>query len=300
MQVLRQSTQIIVRMGPFMDATDGVTPETGITLGAADQAEALKAAGAATVDISGATFAAVTGCDGWYDLTLTTGFTDTVGTLEIVIQDSSVTLGVFKQFQVIEEAVYDAMYASTAAGPLQSTVAARKLDVTATGAGGIDWGNVENKATANDLSATDIQLVDTTTANTDMRGTDGVDTATMRGTDGVDTATMRGTDSAVLASTVGVAGVGLTDLGGMSTGMKGEVNFEVLDVISVDTFAEPSGVPAATSTLVDKLSWLYTLSRNKGTQTSTLKTLRNDADSADIATSTISDNGTLFTREEWT
>tara|TARA_R110000772_G_C13310276_1_gene440140 strand:- start:816 stop:2243 length:1428 start_codon:yes stop_codon:yes gene_type:complete len=40
------------------------------------------------------------------------------------------------------------------------------LDVTATGAAGIDWGNVENKTTANDLSGTDIQLVDTVTTYT--------------------------------------------------------------------------------------------------------------------------------------
>ena len=46
------------------------------------------------------------------------------------------------------------------------------LDVTATGAAGIDWGNIENKTTANDLSGTDIQLVDTCTVNSDQRGTD--------------------------------------------------------------------------------------------------------------------------------
>lgn len=46
---------------------------------------------------------------------------------------------------------------------LKSTVANRQLDITETGAAGIDWGNVENKTTANDLSATDIQLVDTVT-----------------------------------------------------------------------------------------------------------------------------------------
>ena len=49
---------------------------------------------------------------------------------------------------------------------LKSTVANRQLDVTATGAAGIDWGNIENKTTANDLSATDIQLVDTVTTLT--------------------------------------------------------------------------------------------------------------------------------------
>ena len=55
------------------------------------------------------------------------------------------------------------------------------LDVTATGGGGIDWGNIENKATANDLSGTDIQLVDTATTNTDMRGTDSAALASVLG-----------------------------------------------------------------------------------------------------------------------
>lgn len=40
------------------------------------------------------------------------------------------------------------------------------LDVTATGAAGIDWGNVENQSTSVDLSATDIQLCDTVTTLT--------------------------------------------------------------------------------------------------------------------------------------
>ncbi len=55
---------------------------------------------------------------------------------------------------------------------LYSTTEGRSLDVTATGAAGIDWANVENPTTAVDLSATDIQLCDTTTTNTDMVGTD--------------------------------------------------------------------------------------------------------------------------------
>ena len=44
--------------------------------------------------------------------------------------------------------------------------AGNTLDVTATGAAGIDWGNVENQSTAVDLSATDIQLADTITTYT--------------------------------------------------------------------------------------------------------------------------------------
>lgn len=97
-----------------MDVTDGFTPETAVTLAAADEAELLKAAGAATVSIAGNTFAAITGADGWYDLTLTTTDTNTVGTLDVVVNDDSVCLPVFARFQVIEEAAYDAIYASNA------------------------------------------------------------------------------------------------------------------------------------------------------------------------------------------
>lgn len=176
MLILRQSTAIDIRMGPFVDATDGVTPETGITLGAADQAEVLKADGAATVAMGGA-FAAVTGADGWYDYTVATGDVDTVGEVVFVVQDSSVALPVFVRGYVVEEAVYDSMYDSASAGPLQSTTAGRTLDVTATGAAGIDWGNIENPTTVVDLSGTDINLVDTCTTNTDMRGTDSAATA---------------------------------------------------------------------------------------------------------------------------
>ena len=50
--------------------------------------------------------------------------------------------------------------------PLQPTAAGNTLDVTSTGAAGIDWGNVENPTTAVDLSATDIQLCDTVTTLT--------------------------------------------------------------------------------------------------------------------------------------
>ena len=115
MLILKQSTSVDIRVGPFVDATDGVTPETGITLGAADQAEVLKANGAATVAMAGA-FTAVTGADGWYDYTVATGDVDTVGEVVFVVQDSSVCLPVFKRGYVVEEAVYDQLYAAGATG----------------------------------------------------------------------------------------------------------------------------------------------------------------------------------------
>jgi hypothetical protein len=100
---------------------------------------------------------------------------------------------------------------------------------------------------------------------------------------------------AVLVDT-GTDGVVVASLAAQA---KADVNAEVLDVLNVDTFAEPGAVPAATASLVAKLGWVFTVLRNKITQTSATQTLRNDADNASIATSSISDNGTTFTRNEW-
>lgn len=64
--------------------------------------------------------------------------------------------------------------------------------------------------------------------------------------------------------------------------------------------SEPVAVPAANASPLAKIAWLAVLARNKVTQDATTQTLRNDADSGDIATATVSDNGTTFTRGEWT
>ena len=112
MQEIRQSSEIKVRIGDAMDATDGVTPETELSLATADQTELLKHNGAATVDISANTFAAVTGCDGWYDLTLTAGNTDTLGQLTAVIQDSSLMRPIFRDFMVVTQNYWDSKYST--------------------------------------------------------------------------------------------------------------------------------------------------------------------------------------------
>lgn len=63
-----------------------------------------------------------------------------------------------------------------------------------------------------------------------------------------------------------------------------------------DTQAEASGVPAANASIPDKLNFLAAVTRNKSTQTASTLVVRNDADDATIATSTVSDDGTTYTR----
>lgn len=114
MRFIRQNATHKVVLGPFVDKTDGFTPETGITLSGADEAEAIRHDSATVVDISAYTWAAITTMDGYYNLTLQTGITDTVGHLVIAVHDDSVCLPVRAEFTVIEEAVYDALFASAA------------------------------------------------------------------------------------------------------------------------------------------------------------------------------------------
>ena len=78
-----------------------------------------------------------------------------------------------------------------------------------------------------------------------------------------------------------------------------EVNLEVVDVLTVDTFAEPSSVVGATASIQAMVSWIKVFFRNKMTQTATTNTLRNDADSGNIATSVVSDDGSTFTKDEY-
>ena len=77
-----------------------------------------------------------------------------------------------------------------------------------------------------------------------------------------------------------------------------QVNAQVLDVLSVDTFGELGSPPAATSSLKDKLVWLFMWARNKSTATATERKLYADDVTTIVSTETITDNGTTFTKGE--
>ena len=112
---IRQNDTGLVGIGPAVDVSDGATMETTLTLSAADSARA-RLGDDSSVDISAYTWAAITGMDGFYNLTLQTGITDTVGPLDILIEDVSLCLPIYQRFYVVEETVYDAMFAASAAG----------------------------------------------------------------------------------------------------------------------------------------------------------------------------------------
>jgi hypothetical protein len=88
-------------------------------------------------------------------------------------------------------------------------------------------------------------------------------------------------------------------VGDLTATMKASVNTEVLDVLNVDTFAEPGQeAPAATNTLVKKIGYIYKFLRNKITQTSSQLSVYADDGSTVDQKAAVTDDGTTTTRAE--
>ena len=78
-----------------------------------------------------------------------------------------------------------------------------------------------------------------------------------------------------------------------------QVNAEVVDALATDTYAEPSGTPAATIALTAKIGWLYMALRNKLEVTSSAKTFYDDGGAAEWK-KTLSDDGVTYSETEAT
>jgi hypothetical protein len=78
-----------------------------------------------------------------------------------------------------------------------------------------------------------------------------------------------------------------------------DVNAEVVDVIRTDTVAELTAPPAANAALSAKINWLFMKARNVITQTATTQLVKADDGTTTVGTSTVSDNGTVATRGEF-
>lgn len=110
MRFLKQSTSVVVQIGPFVDATDGVTAETALTPSSTN-VRLYKAGGTTAVDIYDATWTHI-GL-GEYRVTLTSTHTDTAGPLTIVAQISGAR-PVMHEFNVLAATAYDAMVSGSA------------------------------------------------------------------------------------------------------------------------------------------------------------------------------------------
>ena len=111
MQFLRQGTAVSITMGPFVDETDGYTPETALTIQAADVL--LKKAGGASAGASGEQGTGDVGAAhdvaGIYDIDLDADDTDTLGPLDVIVQKAGARV-VRAQFMVMPDNAFDALF----------------------------------------------------------------------------------------------------------------------------------------------------------------------------------------------
>jgi len=110
---LKQSTasQSVI-IGPFVDKTDGNTQETGLTIANTDIRLSKNGGNLAAKTSGGGTHDE----EGWYTITLDATDTNTVGRLQLFCHIQADALPVYHEFDVVEEAVYVDMFASSAAG----------------------------------------------------------------------------------------------------------------------------------------------------------------------------------------
>lgn len=114
MLLVKQSTAITDKWGPFVDATDGVTPETALTIQKAN-VRLSKAGGnmaAASADQGAADAGAPHDESGVYDGSLDATDTATLGRLRVDIQVSGAA-PYFKEYMVLPANIYDSLIAGT-------------------------------------------------------------------------------------------------------------------------------------------------------------------------------------------
>lgn len=223
--------------------------------------------------------------NGWYTTTLDTADTTTVGRLQISANNSS-ALPVWMEGQVLEETIYDALFADGANAWSGSTGASR---IT-----GLADGVITSSAIAAD-------------AFTAAAVADGFITSSAFAAGAIDAAAIAANaigaaeiaDGAIDAATFAAGAIDAAAIATdaitsaeISAGAVTKIGNGVWDVAQI----ESTGVPPVTGTHGQYMRWWAALSANEVQQTATNTAVRNRADSANLSTSAVSDDATTFTR----
>lgn len=322
---LKQSTATDVELGPFVDSADGITPETALTISQAD-CQLIKNGGAAAQknDATSATHLA----GGHYKVPLNATDTGTLGRLRLYVNESG-AVPIWRDFMVVPANVFDSYFSTDrlqvhvdemTAGIITAAVIAADAFTAAKFAADVTTELQSGLATSAALT-TIASYIDTEVASilsivTTIAGYLDTEIAAILAAVDTEVAAIKAKTDNLPASpaAVGSAMTLATDAvnaaalaasavaeiqAGLSTLTASQVNAEVVDALDVDTYAELTGVPAATASPIAMVRFLYLVTRNKHVTSATHDRIRNDADSADVATAALSDDGTAFTRGEY-
>jgi hypothetical protein len=100
---LKQSTTTNIKVGPFVDKTDGVTVESALT-----PTVQLSKNGGALATRNSAT-ATAHDANGWYTVELNTTDTNTLGRLQVAVTDAATHLPVLQNYTVLPANVFDSL-----------------------------------------------------------------------------------------------------------------------------------------------------------------------------------------------
>ncbi len=335
---LRQSTATTIILGPFVDNADGATTETGLTISQADirvskngAAFAQKNDTNAATHMENAQYACAlnttdTNTLGWlrvsvyesgaliwwqdYQVVTQNWWDSKYSTDRLQVHVDEMTAGIITNAVIAADAIGASELAADAVTEIQNglaTAAALQIvddfvdelesRLSATRAGYLDNLSGGPVALASALS-TVAGYIDTEVAAI-LAAVDTEIAAIKAKTDNLpsDPADQSAVEAAITAATSPLAtAASIAALNDLSAA---EVNAEVVDALATDTYAEPSSVPAATSSIKDKIGFLFAALRNTHLTTATTDTIRNDANSGNIGTSTMTEDGTTFTRGEY-
>ena len=267
MLMLRQNTAVTVKVGPFLDSTDGNSVEGSLTI---TQAEVRLAKNGGNIAQKNESSSLTHDELGWYDCDLDATDTNTLGVLQLIVHESG-ALQVWHEYMVVPSNVWDSLYGSD-----KLQVDAVEISSSTTAADNVE-ANIGNL----DDSVADIQTdVTTILADTNELQTDWANGGRL--------------DLILDATATQTSVDGLNDIS------PAEVNSEVVDALATDTYAEPGqGTPGATISLASKIGYLYKFLRNRVTVTgSEIDVYNDDATTVDHK-SAHSDNGTTYDRGEF-
>lgn len=292
---LKLSTAVDVKVGPFVDSTDGFTPETALTITQPD----------IRLGKNGGAFAQKNAAqtltheeNGWYEVALDATDTGTLGILILAIYEVG-ALPVWREFMVVPANVYDGLISGTGVGPradVQGWLGTAPATPTVNGVPEVDlthWlGTAAAVPTVAGVPEVDVtHWIGTAAATPTVAGVPEVDPTHWRGT---------ALPAELVAGhpIVTIQGV-LNQLDDLNNVSVAQVGTEVGDALNTDANSEPGqGAPTANAPLGTKLAYLYKWARNRKTQTSTLLSLYNDDAITVDQKASVGDDGTTLDRGE--
>ena len=289
---LKQSTAVTVKIGPFVDSTDGNTQETALTISQADiRLSKNGGAFAQSNNVAGATHDA----NGWYGVPLDTTDTNTLGTLTVFVHETG-ALAVWRDFMVVPANVWDSLFGADKLQVHADEITAGLITATAIATGAIDADAIAADAITAAKVAADVSA-EIADAVWDEASADHVAAGSVG--ERVERLDIIATGGAGGLTNARAANLDNLDATVSTRATPAQVNTEVVDALNVDTYAEPGqATPPATATLVQRLQYLYKAWRNRTTQTATQYSLYGDDALTVHQKGAFSDDGTTADRGE--